>query len=197
MWDRILAALQSHADATGGLDWSAHCVDGTAVRAHHHAAGARKRDEGTAKQALGWSRGGFSTKLYLPTERGGKPLVLLLTAGERHEQSVFEPLMERGTVKWPCRGQPRRRPICVVGDKGCSSGKVRSYLRRRGVRAVIPRKRNEPPQRHFDRELYRERNRMERLINRLKRFCRVAARYEKLAANYLAFVTLAAITLWL
>jgi transposase len=197
MWDRILAALQAHADASGGLDWSAHFVDGTVVRAHQHAAGARMRDGGAAKRALGWSRGGFSTKLHLRTERGGKPLVLLLTAGERHEQSVFEPLMERGAVKRPGRGRPKQRPRCVVGDKGYSSGKVRSYLRRRGVRAVIPRKQNELTQRLFDRELHRERNRVERLINLLKRFRRVATRYEQLAANYLAFVILAAITLWL
>ena len=197
LWDRILAALHVQADTTGGLDWSVHFVDGTVVRAHQHAAGARKRDGGAAKQALGWSRGGFSTKLHLRAERGGKPLALLLTAGERHEQSMFEPLMEGGTVKRWGRGRAKQRPTCVVGDKGYSSRKVRSYLRRRGVRAVIPRKRNEQPQRQFDRALYRERNRVERLINLLKQFRRVATRYEKLAANYLAFVTLAAITLWL
>src|SRR5260221_25242 len=38
IWDRILAMLQAQADATGGLDWSAHFVDGTVVRAHQHAA---------------------------------------------------------------------------------------------------------------------------------------------------------------
>ncbi len=197
VWDRLLAALQHQADVAGGLDWSAHFVDGTVVRAHQHAGGARKREGGAARQALGWSRGGFSTKLHLRAERGGKPIVILLTAGERHEQSVFASLMERGAVKRGGRGRPRRRPRCVVGDKGYSSGKVRRYLARHGVRAVIPRKANERPQRHFDRPLYRERNRVERLINRLKQFRRVATRYEKLAANYLAMVTLAALLLWL
>ena len=122
---------------------------------------------------------------------------MLVTAGERHEQSVFEPLMEAGAIKRAGRGRPRRRPQRVVGDKGYSSGKVRRYLRRHGIGATIPKKRDERPQRVFDRALYRERNKVERLINRLKQYRRVATRYEKLAVNYLAMVTLAAILLWL
>ena len=85
----------------------------------------------------------------------------------------------------------------MVGDKGYSSGKVRRYCRRHGIRPVIPTKSNERPQRQFDRELYRERNHVERCINRLKQSRRVATRYEKLAVNYLAMVTIAAILIWL
>jgi transposase len=51
--------------------------------------------------------------------------------------------------------------------------------------------------RTFDRELYRERNKVERCINRLKQFHRAATRYEKLAVTYLAMVTIAAILIWL
>jgi len=61
---------------------------------------------------------------------------------------------------------------------------------------TIPRKSNERRGR-FDKHLYRERNRVERLINRLKQFRRVSTRYEKLATNYLAMLTIAAILLWL
>ena len=124
---------------------------------------------------------------------------MLLTAGERHEQSVFVPLMEAGAVKRPGsgRGRPRRRPKRLVGDKGYSSRTVRRYLRRHGIGSTIPTKRNERPQRTFDRELYRERNQVERCINRLKQFRRVATRYEKLAVTFLAMVTLAAILIWL
>lgn len=96
---------------------------------------------------------------------------------------MFEPLMEQGAVKRSGRGRPRTRPRYVVGDKGYSSRKVRRYLARRGIRAVIPRRRNERPQQVFDRERYRARNRVERLINRLKQFRRSATRYEKLAAQ--------------
>ncbi len=62
---------------------------------------------------------------------------------------------------------------------------------------MIPSKSNQPRQRRFDKPAYRERNRVERAINRLKQFRRVATRYEKREVNYLAMVTIAAIMLWL
>jgi transposase len=105
--------------------------------------------------------------------------------------------MEQGAIKRRGRGRPRVRPERVVGDKGYSSRKVRRYLRQRGIRPVIARRDDEPAQRTFDRERYRARNRVERLINRLKQYRRVATRYEKLAANYLAMVTIAAILIWM
>ena len=103
--------------------------------------------------------------------------------------------MEQGQVKRRV-GRPRVRPQRVVGDKGYSSKRIRVYLRKRGVRITIPHKENERKG-QFDKRVYRERNRVERTINRLKQFRRVATRYEKLAHNYLAMLTLAAITLWL
>jgi len=201
VWDRVLAALQRRADLAGALDWGTHFVDGTVIRAHQHAAGARKRARGhpavAADEALGRSRGGFSTKLHLRAEGGGKPMALLVTAGQRHEQTAFRPLMEHGAVKRAGRGRPRVRPDRVVGDRGYTGRPIRAYCRRRGIRHTIPRLRTERPQRAFDRAAYRERNRVERLVGRLKQCRRVATRYEKRAANFLAMVTLAAILLWL
>ncbi len=65
-----------------------------------------------------------------------------------------------------------------MGDKGYSA-------RRRGIRITIPRRKNERRQRPFDRAAYRLRLRVEHLINRLKQFRRLAARYEKRAENFL------------
>jgi transposase len=124
-------------------------------------------------------------------------MAILLTSGERHEQPVLPLLMERGAVKREGRGRPRIRPEAVAGDKGYSSPTVRRYLKERRIRAVIPTKADQPPDPAFDRDAYRKRNVVERLINRLKQHRRVATRYEKRAANYLAMVTLAAILLWL
>ncbi len=67
------------------------------------------------------------------------------------------------------------------------------WLRRRGIKAVIPQLSSERTRRRFDKEIYRERNVVERLMNRLKQWRRVATRYEKRAVNYEAMVTLAAI----
>jgi transposase len=74
---------------------------------------------------------------------------------------------------------------------------LRNYLRRRGIRFTIPRLSNEPRRGPFSREIYRQRNIVERAINRLKQFRRIATRYEKLAANYTAMLTIACIFLWL
>ncbi len=62
---------------------------------------------------------------------------------------------------------------------------------------VIPPKRNRKDQRPYDLDLYKERNIIERFFNRLKQFRRVATRYDKLLANFMGFVKLAAIAIWL
>jgi transposase len=133
----------------------------------------------------------------LRCERGGKPMVFVLTSGERHEQPVLPLLMERGAVKRIGRGRPRIRPEREAGDKGYSSPTVRRYLRVRRIGAVVPTKADEDPHPAFDRGAYRERNVVERLINRLKQWRRIATRYEKRAVNYQAMLSFAAILLWL
>lgn len=124
-------------------------------------------------------------------------MVVVLTGGERHEQPILPGLMERGAVKRRGRGRPRVRPDRVAGDKGYSSPTVRRYLKERRIGAVIPTKADEVPEPTFDREAYRERNVVERLINRLKQWRRIATRYEKRAANYRAMIMVASIMLWL
>jgi transposase len=74
---------------------------------------------------------------------------------------------------------------------------VRQALRGRGIRPVIPTKRGQRRLPRFDRAAYRERNRVERLINRLKQCRAIATRYDKLAVRYQAMLTIAAILLWL
>ena len=198
MWAQVLAVLQREADVGGRLDWATHYVDGTVVRAHQHAAGARG---GQADEALGRSRGGFSTKVHVRAEGGGKPLAFVVSGGERHESRYVAALLARGHVRRAGRGRPRVRPRQLVGDKGYSYLTVRRLLACRGIRAVIPRRSDQRPHDRrygrFDRAAYRERNRVERLINRLKQFRRVATRYEKRARHYVAMLTVAALLLWL
>ncbi len=78
----------------------------------------------------------------------------------------------------------------MAGDKGYSSPAARQRLERRGLTPVIPTESNEPRAPSFDREAYRQRNKVERSINRLKRFRRIAARCEKRATNHLAMLTI-------
>lgn len=124
-------------------------------------------------------------------------MTLVLTPGQAHESKVFERLLEGGAVKRAGSGRPKQRPGRVVGDKGYSSRRIREYLRERGIRITIPRRTNERRGGPFDRAIYRTRNLVERLINRLKQFRRLATRYEKRAENYRAMWVIAASLLWL
>ncbi len=124
-------------------------------------------------------------------------MAFVLQPGHQHESTVFEQLMDKGAVKRPHRGRPRRRPTRVSGDKAYSSGRIRQWLRRHGIRVTIPRKANERRRGPFNKQLYRLRARVEHLINRLKQFRRIATRYEKRGDNYLGMVTIGAILLWL
>ena len=116
-------------------------------------------------------------------------MVLLLTAGQRHERVMAIPVLEAGLQ--------RMWMDALAGDRGYSSHAIRDWLAKREIKAVIPKQKNETGPDDYDERAYRERNIVERTINRLKRYRRVATRYEKLAASYLAMVTIACILEWL
>jgi hypothetical protein len=110
-------------------------VDGTSVRAHRHAAGAR----GQHRQALGRSRGGFGSKLHLRCDRRGRPMAFVLTPGERNERAALPELMAQGTVHRGGRGRPRIRPRTVVGDRGYMDRCLQSEADQRlGLRPTPP-----------------------------------------------------------
>ena len=119
VWQKVLDELQRGADQQCGIDWAKHFVDGSFARAHQHAAGASGSCQ--EDEALGRSRGGFTSKIHLKSEGYAKRLAFLVTAGPRHEATMFELLLETGSVKRAGRGRPKLRPQCVVADKGYSS----------------------------------------------------------------------------
>src|SRR5581483_2970885 len=160
-------------------------------------AGGRGQGGDPTTEALGRSQGGFSTKVHLRAEGNGKLLTLVLTPGQQHEVTVFERLLEQGAIRRPGRGRPRLRPDRVVGDKGYTGRRQRTYCRRRGIRYTIPRQRRERRRGPFDRATYRLRNRVKRLINRCKQFRSRATRYDKRGDSYRTLWVIAAILLWL
>jgi transposase len=192
-WDRLLGALHAGLDASSKIDWELFAIDGTSVRASRSAARAGGKT-GTAAEppdhALGRSRGGFGTKIHIVCDGRGRPMAVTVTAGQRHESTQFEAVMDCVSVRRPV-GRPRRRPRRVAGDKGNSYDRIRRWLRRRGIAAVIPTRKGQRPVRPFDRPTYRRRNIVERLVNWLKERRRLATRFEKLAENFLAMVKLA------
>jgi transposase len=189
LWDKILVRLQARKMTSGDIDWSLFCIDGSVVRAHQSAAGAAPDGPPgePADHALGRSQGGFSTKLHLICDGEGTPLAVAVGPGQEHETQRAIPLLEEATA-WP------EQPAKMAGDKGYSAGWLRQWLRDRGIKPVIAHKDNEKARpKRFDKKTYRRRNIVERCINSLKWFRRVATRYEKLATHYLAIVTLAII----
>ncbi|MFD6360755.1 IS5 family transposase [Streptomyces roseolus] len=202
-FDRMLRAAQAKADAAGDIEWLVS-VDSTVVRAHQHAAGARK---GGRDPALGRSRGGLTSKIHLACDGRGRPLAFVVTGGNTNDCTRFTAVMEAIRVPRTGPGRPRVRPDHVLGDKCYSSKAIRTWLRRRGIPHTIPERADQvrnrarrgsrggrPPA--FDRETYKHRNVVERCFNRLKQWRGIATRYDKTAESYEAAVTLASLLMW-
>ncbi|MGW3366608.1 IS5 family transposase [Streptosporangium canum] len=207
-WEWVFITLVAQADADEDLTWAVS-VDSTIVRAHQHAAGARKKGalaHEPGDHAIGRSRGGLTTKIHLAADDHCRPPAFHLTAGQAGDAPAFTEVMARLRVPRR-RGRPRTRPEVVLADKAYSSRAIREHLRRRGIRAVIPvpadqrghrlrrgSRGGRPPS--FDREAYKQRNTVERCINRLKQWRGIATRYEKNATIYLAGLHIVGIFLW-
>ncbi|MCX5535890.1 IS5 family transposase [Streptomyces sp. NBC_00006] len=164
-WVMLLSRVQAAADAEGRIDWDVS-VDSTAVRAHQHAAGARKQSPpatpqkgaaagtnrvdpaaetgrpagggGQIGECLGRSRGGFTTKIHLAADGRCRPLALVLTPGHYGDGPQLERVLELISVPRQGVGRPRSRPDRVLADKAYTSRNNRRYLRRRGIRHTIP-----------------------------------------------------------
>ncbi|WP_329582492.1 IS5 family transposase [Streptomyces sp. NBC_01361] len=203
-FERMLRAAQAKADAAGDIDWLVS-VDSTVVRAHQHAAGARKG--ALSAPALGRSRGGLTSKIHLACDALGRPLAFTLTGGNTNDCTQFTAVMEAIRVPRLGPGRPRVRPAHVLGDKGYSSRAIRTWLRYRGIPHTIPERADQvrnrlrrgsrggrPPA--FDKQVYKRRNVVERCFNRLKQWRGIATRYDKTAESYQAAVTLASLLMW-
>jgi transposase len=198
-WTRIFSALLDERDDQGRLDHDLWCIDGTVVRAARCAGGARRHnrrhprlDEGSQTQqdepedhALGYSRGGFSTKIHLLCDSRGTVLGIHVTPGQQHESRAFESTMQR--VYLPRRRGRRRWPRRLAGDKGYSYPRIWRWLGHRRIGRVIPTRKDQPRAADFDKGAYRNRNIIERVVGWSKECRRLLTRFEKLAVNYVAF----------
>ena len=131
------------------------------------------------------------------------------TAGQRHDSLAFDPLLRRLRVARRRRAsRPRTRPDRLLADRAYSNRRIRGELRRRRITATIPEKADQqkaraakgsaggrPPA--FDAEAYKDRNSVERTINKLKAFRAVAMRTDKREFVFRGTVDVACIKIWL
>jgi transposase len=163
---------------------------------------------GPGREALGRSRGGLSTKIHLIADRRRRPLTKIVTPGQHGDCPQFIPLMGQLAIRRRGQGRPRTRPGAAMGDKAYSSAANRAYLRKRGIKAVIPVKEDQKDHRRrrgtaggrppaFDPGRYRDRNTVERCYSKLKQFRAVATRYDKRKQIYQGTIDVASIRIWL
>ncbi len=132
----------------------------------------------------------------------------MLTPGNVKDATAFGQVLDSIRIPRAVTGRPRTTPARVLGDKAYSSRAIRHLLRRRGIVATIPERRDQmanrwrrgahggrPPA--FDKDIYRNRNVFERCFARLKQFRAIAMRFDKLADRYRAGIVVAALVLWL
>ena len=127
----------------------------------------------------------MSTKIHAAGDALGNPVRLIGSPGQRNDIAFAHALIEGFA------------PEATIADKGYDADPFCQKIAATGSQIVIPPKRNRALQRPYDTGLYKERNIIERFFNKLKQFRRVATRYDKLLANFMGFVKLAAIAIWL
>lgn len=120
---------------------------------------------------------------------------MVLTAGQVHESTALDTLLVQANLDlFDIQGDPVPWPVALAGDKGYRADWIDEYLLDLEIRPVIPSKENEDRESRpvvFEREQYRRRNIVERLIGWLKESRRVFARFEKTALNFVGMIKMA------
>jgi putative transposase len=153
--------------------------------------------------ALGSSRGGFTTKVHALVDQLLRPVGLVLTPGQAHDNPQLVPLLDDYQGCWRSAGRVREH-LHLVADKAYSHPSTRAALRSRRVRHTIPERSDQRERRtakgskggrppNFDEQLYTRRNTVERSFGRLKQWRGIASRYDKYALTFLGGVLLGAI----
>jgi len=144
-----------------------------------------KKNGGQAAQALGRSRGGFSTKIHVNVDALGNPLRFLLTGGQRHDITQAEALIA---------GFDFER---AIADRSYDADPFLQRIADQEAEAVIPPRKNRKEPRDYDLHLYKERYLVECFINKIKHYRRIFSRFDKLDRSYLGFLSFVGALIWL
>ncbi len=184
-WSKQEVWEKMHIFFANDPDMESIMIDSTVVRAHPCAAGAMKKEGQEQDQALGRSRGGFSTKVHVLVDALGNPLDFILTGGQVADVTQAKALLEG------------RKANNAIMDKAYDADKLLNQIDSQGMTAVIPPKSNRISQRDYDRHLYKERHLVECFINKIKHYRRIFSRFDKTARNFMSFIRFAATLIWL
>jgi transposase len=160
------------------------------------------------REGLGRSRGGMTTKVHLAADTRCRPVSRVTSAGQRHDSLAFGPVLAGIRIRRRSGGRPRTRPDRVLADKAYSSRRIRTSLRGKGIKATIPEPADQiaarkakgmhggrPPA--FDPDIYKQRNTVERAINKLREVRAVGTRYDKREYVFRGTIDVASIRIWL
>ena len=139
----------------------------------------RPKKSAPASECLGRSVGGWSTKIPAAVDALGNPLRIILTVGQRADITQAEGLIAGYQTD------------AVLADRGYDADSLVGLLQKASIEVVVPSKKSRLEERVLDKNLYKDRNKVERFFNKLKTYRRVATRYEKTATSFAGFVYLA------
>lgn len=175
--------------------WSSR---GTIKALHGLLARRRRQDNGTegfidgsyvpAKrggECVGRCRAGNATKIMTVVDARGRPIAVSIESGARHDVSLVDLTLDEAVTRLPHK---------LIGDKAFDSADLAGRLRdERNIELIAPKRGNNKRRQQDGRPMrrYKRRWMVERLFGWLKRFRRIAVRWERLAHNYLGFLHLA------
>lgn len=177
IWNSILFYFSQDCDVESIM------LDGSIVRAHACASGYKKDSQET--QALGRSKGGFTTKIHALVDALGNPLRFILTPGQSSEIKQASKLIE---------GIRNRN---VLGDKAYDCDAFIQQIESQNCVPIIPPKESRKIKREVDYTLYKERHLIECFFSKVKQFRRIFSRFDKMAVAYMGFLAFASTIIWL
>jgi transposase len=177
VWEQLFKSMHIEADNEAAM------IDATIVRAHACSAGYKK--DSMDQEALGRSKGGFTTKIHALVDALGNPLKFILTPGQRNDITQAEPLLKNveNTV--------------VIADKGYDSNALIQAIEKQKSIAVIPSRKNRKVQREYDKHIYKERHLIECFFGKIKFFRRIFSRFDKTAQAFMGFLNFVGTLIWL
>lgn len=173
-----------HAGCSQYPDLQQVLIDSTITRAHACAAGAAGST--SEAEALGRSKGGFTTKIHAITDALGNPLDFILTAGQASDIGQAENLL----------ALTPEGAEALLADKGYDCDVFIQAISDKGLEPIIPPKSNRNNPRTCDWVIYKERHLIECFFNKIKHYRRVFSRYDKMARNYMGFLHFVSALIW-